>query len=192
MAWTTPKTDFVPGNVLTADQMNAIGNNLVDLRDRDGLIFIKSQTVGTAVANVNVTSAFSSTYAAYKVVLSGVTASASAQGRLTFGATATGYYYSYNYTNYGSATNAAVSGSNAAFIDYAVSFEGSGGGNALEIINPNKAMWTRVHSQYPGSANTGTTTGVLQNTTAYTDFTITPTGGTLTGGKITVYGYANS
>lgn len=28
MAWTTPKTDFSPGNVLTADQMNAIGANL--------------------------------------------------------------------------------------------------------------------------------------------------------------------
>ena len=29
MAWTTPKTDFVPGNVLTAAQMNAIGENLL-------------------------------------------------------------------------------------------------------------------------------------------------------------------
>jgi hypothetical protein len=26
--WTTPKTDFAPGNVLTAAQMNAIGENL--------------------------------------------------------------------------------------------------------------------------------------------------------------------
>jgi hypothetical protein len=29
MAWTAPKTDFVSGNVLTAAQMNAIGENLV-------------------------------------------------------------------------------------------------------------------------------------------------------------------
>ncbi len=28
MAWTPPKTDFSPGNVLTAAQMNAIGENL--------------------------------------------------------------------------------------------------------------------------------------------------------------------
>ena len=28
MPWTTPKTDFAPGNVLTAAQMNAIGDNL--------------------------------------------------------------------------------------------------------------------------------------------------------------------
>ncbi len=28
MAWTTPKTDFSPGNVLTAAQMNNIGGNL--------------------------------------------------------------------------------------------------------------------------------------------------------------------
>lgn len=31
MAWTTPKTDFVSGNILTAAQMNAIGNNLLAL-----------------------------------------------------------------------------------------------------------------------------------------------------------------
>lgn len=29
MAWTPPKTDFSPGNVLTADQMNNIGANLL-------------------------------------------------------------------------------------------------------------------------------------------------------------------
>ena len=28
MAWTAPKTDFAPGNILNAAQMNAIGNNL--------------------------------------------------------------------------------------------------------------------------------------------------------------------
>lgn len=28
MPWTTPKTDFAPGNILTAAQMNAIGENL--------------------------------------------------------------------------------------------------------------------------------------------------------------------
>jgi hypothetical protein len=31
VAWTTPKTDFAPGNVLTSAQMNAIGNNLLEL-----------------------------------------------------------------------------------------------------------------------------------------------------------------
>jgi hypothetical protein len=31
MAWTTPKTDFASGNILTAAQMNAIGNDLLAL-----------------------------------------------------------------------------------------------------------------------------------------------------------------
>lgn len=31
MAWTTPKTDFDPGDVLTAAEMNAIGENLVTI-----------------------------------------------------------------------------------------------------------------------------------------------------------------
>lgn len=33
MAWTPPKTDFSPGNVLTAAQMNAIGENLDAIGD---------------------------------------------------------------------------------------------------------------------------------------------------------------
>ena len=31
MAWTAPKTDFAPGDILNAAQMNAIGDNLVEL-----------------------------------------------------------------------------------------------------------------------------------------------------------------
>jgi hypothetical protein len=192
MAWTAPST-WVSGAILTAAQMNVnVRDNTNALYDRDGLILITSVSPGSGLSSVPVNSAFSAEYSAYKIVISGITASTAPQGRITFGAATTGYYYSYNYTNYGGATNAAVSGSNAAFIDYAVAFEGSGAGNVIEVINPFKAMWTRVQAQYPGSANTGMTTGVLQNTTSYTSFTITPASGTVTGGKISVYGYAGS
>lgn len=36
MAWTTPKTDFANGDVLTAAEMNAVGNDLVWLHDNGG------------------------------------------------------------------------------------------------------------------------------------------------------------
>jgi hypothetical protein len=38
----------------------------------------------------------------------------------------------------------------------------------------------------------GTVSGMLNNTTSYTAFTITPSSGTMTGGTVRVYGYANS
>jgi hypothetical protein len=192
MPWVSP-TNVATGDVLTASKWNQdVVENTASLYARDGLVLIKSQTVGSAVSNVPVTNAFSATYDAYRIVIAGTTASTAAEGRITFGAASSGYYYSYNYTNYGSATNAAVSGSNVAFISYVIGFEGSGAGGIIDVVNPFAARWTRVSTTYVGSANTGPTTGVLQNTTSYTDFTITPASGTITGGTITVFGYVRS
>jgi hypothetical protein len=42
------------------------------------------------------------------------------------------------------------------------------------------------------SGGAGLAVGILDNTTSYTDFTIAPTTGTITGGTIFVYGYAIS
>jgi hypothetical protein len=45
---------------------------------------------------------------------------------------------------------------------------------------------------YIGETETGTNSGLHKTATSYTDFTITPTTGTLTGGTIYVYGYGIS
>ncbi len=50
MAWTTPKTDFSPGNVLTADQMNAIGENLTTIGG-DWTSFTPTLSGGWALGN---------------------------------------------------------------------------------------------------------------------------------------------
>lgn len=49
MAWTAPKTDFASGNILTAAQMNAIGDNLVNLQAARPLnrVTMTSATVST-------------------------------------------------------------------------------------------------------------------------------------------------
>lgn len=51
MAWTTPKTDFADGNVLTAAQMNAIGNDLQYLYDSGGQV-ISTTTLSGAATDV--------------------------------------------------------------------------------------------------------------------------------------------
>ena len=50
MAWTTPKTDFDPGNVLTAAEMNAIGENLVSLINVQSTTKTDTQSISLATA----------------------------------------------------------------------------------------------------------------------------------------------
>ena len=59
---------YSSGDVLTAADLNA----------SSGLVFIKSQTIGSGVSSVTVTNVFSSTFENYKVVTTGIAASGSA------------------------------------------------------------------------------------------------------------------
>jgi hypothetical protein len=161
-----------------------------------GLTLVSATTIGTTVASVTVSNAFSTTYDAYKIILTGGTISAAAASlALTFGATATGYYAGANLVYY--STNVATSGANNNASSF--SFAGWGMPNGLvfnvNVDNPFLAKNTLLYGN--GSINRtneygGMWGGFLNDTTSYTAFTITPSSGTLTGGTIRVYGYANS
>jgi len=71
---------FNVGEVLTAADMNAVG-----------LWLVKTQTIGTSVSSVQVTSAFSANYDNYLIILAGGSGT-QAGLRMTLGATTTGYY----------------------------------------------------------------------------------------------------
>ena len=64
---------FTTGEVLTASDTNTYLNN-------GGLVYISGTTVGTGVSSVTVSSAFSSTYDNYRVIINNVDASADAVG----------------------------------------------------------------------------------------------------------------
>ena len=160
-----------------------------------GLTLIKTQTIGTTVASVTVTDAFSSTYENYKITISGGVGSATdCNLSLSLGATVTGYYYGLAGTNYGGGANT-IGGSNQA----AFNFYGAGSTNTLhmncDIFQPNLAKNT-IATAYVGILVTGGAGnflgGFLNNSTQYTAFTVTPSTGTITGGTIRVYGYQNS
>ena len=161
-----------------------------------GLTLISSTTIGNAVSTVTVSSAFSSTYANYRIVVSGGAASATGNLKLTLGATATGYYSGLTYATF--AGVAASTGDNNA-TSWAAAGSASGDGLAmlLDLLQPNLAKVTSIAYAYAGIATTtvnvgGFGAGFLNDTTQYTAFTIAPASGTLTGGTIRVYGYQNS
>lgn len=179
-------TTYTTGEVLTAASLN---NNFAS----GGLQFIKSQVIGTTVSSVTVSSAFSTTYDNYKIIIQGGATSTYCFLRLTLGATATGYYAGIWDFNYAGATGA-TGQSNTAFWLF-----GNGTTDRLstsgEIMQPFLADQTTFVSSSPSVFTTGESRiagGFLNNTTSYTDFTITPSTGTITGGTIYVYGYAKA
>ena len=157
-----------------------------------GLNLITAQTIGSAVGSVTVSNCFSSTYDAYKIVVTGGTSSSANESfSLTLGASTTGYYYIFIYNTYANGTSG-----NGASNQAAMSFMGSAQTNGLntniEIQSPFLAKYTSMQASQVQTNIAGTTTGIHQVATSYTSFTLTPSAGTITGGTVRVYGYANS
>jgi len=180
-----PLTTYTAGEVLTASSLNA------NLAVAGGLQLVKSQTIGTAVASVTVSDAFSATYDNYKIIISGGS-STGAGIDLIMGATATGYYNVYIYSGYGTSTVAAFNGNNATLWAGIGSTLAGGHRVDLDMLNPFLAKNTSFSgANQNGTTNAGFVSGYLNNTTSYTGFTIQTSSGTLTGGTIRVYGYSN-
>jgi hypothetical protein len=62
----------------------------------------------------------------------------------------------------------------------------------IDLFSPFLSDETVYNGWYINEGSGGYSVGFLDNTTSYTAFTIAPGSGTLTGGTIRVYGYANS
>lgn len=181
-----PLTTYTAGEVLTASSLNA---NLSYLDGAAGMALVKTQTIGTTVASVTVTGAFSATYNAYKIIVDGGVGSATALLGLQLGAAATGYYEASVRANYSTGNVDGGAGSNT------TSFSRSGNVNAnyinfaVDLINPFAAKYTLINGMWISLTQGGQYSGYLADTTSYTAFTLTPASGTLTGGNIKVYGY---
>jgi hypothetical protein len=175
-----PVPDFSPGEVLTAAAMDSIG-----------LWLVKTQTIGTGVSSVTVSNAFSSTYDNYLVTVAGGAASGNSYFGFRCGTTATGYRFSFNYTDFTN-TPVAVGTVTATSIDY-LGFNATSGLRASTMVSsPFLSTPTSVvHDGGNVSNFAGHTVGLEPNSTSFTSFTLVLNTGTMTGGTIRVYGYRN-
>ena len=178
--------DFSSGAVLTAAQMSSVGCWLV-----------KTQTVGTAVANVLVTSAFTSDYENYRITYTGGVQSATSYLSMQFGIgatmTATGYSGGTGWMNVGAASWNITVDNSAGSANYV-----GGGGTAysqldLTVNQPQLAKQTFIFGQQQlrDFGRFGFCSYVQDSNTQFTSFRITPLSGTMTGGTIRVYGMRN-
>lgn len=159
------------------------------------LTLISSTTIGSAVSSVTVSSAFSSSYDNYLILFNGGAASVAADFiYLTLGATAAGYNQGgsssvYNVSNLGPERRANTTSWYGGYMNTA------GINGQITLLGPNMAENTFINAVFASgrTADAGyQLPGFLNDTTAYTAFTLTAGSGTITGGTIRVYGYANS
>jgi hypothetical protein len=204
MATTTPNygwdvptsTDYVKdgataietlGDDIDATLWTALGGTYPGLR------LIKKQTIGTAVSSVNVTSAFSATYTNYKIIVSGGVSSTGCFLSLRIGSPGSNFYGAAMTVGFGGGAPSSTGTNNQANWNLVGTGFTTGLHMTAELQSPFLTTFTSCQSQYfDSNANTGTFTGMLNNAISYTDFTITPSAGTLTGGTIYVYGYGTS
>lgn len=161
-----------------------------------GLQLIKTQTIGSGVGSVTVTNAFSSTYDAYQIVVSGGAMDAGEYGlNMTLGSTTTGYYYAGYYITYSNTNPWNLNGSNAAFWGGAGIATPNGLSANIFLNNPYLAKHTLFQASYiynNSAGGQGSNGGYLANSTQYTDFTLAISASSMTGGTIRVYGYRNA
>jgi hypothetical protein len=192
-SWPVPtSTDLVKDGATSIEALGDAIDATVFGLPASSLVLIKTQTIGTAVASVNVTSAFSATYVNYKILVTdGGVGSSTQELNLKLGATTTGYYYGRTGTTF---AGAGATGAGANVSSFANITQSSAVGIScnIELQNPFLAKETIVSAQHINLNTNGSAAwngGYLANTTSYTDFTLTPASGTLTGGVIYVYGY---
>ena len=172
---------FLDAEILYASSMNKIGMWLV-----------KTQTIGTAVSSVTVTGAFSADYDHYKII---VQANSIAAGgpymTLQLGSTTTGYYWGAAGVVYSTGAFSGITTNNGSSWNRLGPGTTVGMAGVYDLLNPFKNENTIITGTYAdgpaGSAAVGS--GILNDTTSYTAFTVGVTSSTMTGGTIYVYGY---
>ena len=197
---------FTSGSVLTAADTNTYLANA-------GLVAVTPSAVtngtiisGTASATVNATQStvvlkdvFSSTFDSYRVVISNLTMSSTANGtyvafKMHDGTNPANSNYNTSFVRVDEASGAVSGNTFTAFVGGVVIGYGTGDkfGTTFDVVNPNLA----THTLFPSLTGVNITTGYMsmgagmhQTSTAYTSLQIAPSTGTMTGGTITVYGY---
>jgi len=201
MATTTPNygwpvptsTDYVKDGAVAIEALgDAIDATVFGLPSA-ALTLVSATTIGTTVASVTVTGAFSATYQNYLIIMDGSTASSVGNfvSMTLNGSAGSTYNYSGNYHPYGGANVVnTASGSTPAYVaqsgaDFTTGFN-------MLISLPFLTKKTTYTSDFATASYAGRIGGYDNNAVSHTAFTIGITSGTLTGGTIRVYGYKNS
>ena len=175
---------FTTGEVLTSSDTNTYLAN-------SGLVYVKSQTIGTSVGSVTVTGAFSTDYDNYKIIVSGgVTGSAGSITMQLNNSTGSTYAMFGYFGSYGTATLNAYGPATTTLWNDIGTGSTAGYEINLDIFSPFLTKPTLMTTWATSTGSVYHFAGRDTATVSNTGFTLTGLGGnTLTGGTIAVYGY---
>jgi len=182
-------TDEDTLQIYTGSAWVAIGATKTVSGVSDGLVYVTSQTIGSAVSSVTISNCFSSAYDNYKIVLSNTTGSTSLDLRFQLSGLTTSVYNQANiYVN----TSSTVTGYGVTLNTYTVC-GGADTGNAnsfsIDVYGPFASTRTSI-SGHGFFLNGSMLIGCQAvDTNSRTGFVISTSTGTITGGTISVYGY---
>ena len=152
-------------------------------------------TINSAVSSVTVNGCFSATYDAYKIIVTGGSASTSGNITLALNGITTNYHSNLVYQTYlVNAVNGATAGPGSSFI-WAGNYTTSGIVCDVDLYSPflvsPKRYFAKYGDMFSSGGAAGTATGLCTTTTSSSGFSIAASSGTLTGGTIRIYGYNN-
>lgn len=175
---------FATGEVLTASDTNTFLANA-------GLVYVTSTTIGTGVTSITVSNCFSSTYAAYRILIEVNDTNGTASNTLQLsGITGSNYFTGGSYGSWGTAAQTGYGpAAQTSWIASANVLNGTNTQITWEVVNPNIAR--RKHGTVFSEAGNGHTSFNLlcNSTSTATGFVLSKAGDTMTGGTIVVYGY---
>jgi hypothetical protein len=179
--------------VLTADSTAATGMKWAT-PSTGALVLVKSQTIGSAVSSVTVTNAFSSAYDAYKIVIgNGGSGSTNITLQMQLDSNTANYYSAVALVAFSGGGVSGSGNNNIGYFNRVGSASTSSIYMDIDLINPFVSTHTTFQGHFTFSTvDAGHVGGLHTSTSSFTGFTINCSAGTLTGGKIYVYGYKNS
>lgn len=199
MATTTPNygwpvptsTDYVKDGATAIEALGDAIDATVFGLPSGSLTLVKTQTIGSAVSSVSVTSCFSATYDNYLIKMAGVVGSQQATLTIQFN-NSTGSTYKRNgyYQTYASTTLSGdvATGGTSTYIGMMNTVMGN---FTAHVYSPFLTSQTAVNSQWVTDNEAAIWNGYDTNSVSNTGFTLAASAGTMTGGKIKVYGYQN-
>lgn len=174
---------FTTGEVLTASDTNTYLANA-------GLVYVTSVTAGTGVTTISVNNCFSATWDAYRIILTGGTASTSSnQFSFNFNGAPAAWYGNMIYANFANGAPLSVGYNNATGVAHGASVSSGYSQAIIDVRSPYLATPSFFWSSYVDGSNAGTVQASNANSTSYTGFVLTVLSGTITGGTVAVYGY---
>tara|TARA_R110000868_G_scaffold270435_1_gene529742 strand:- start:57 stop:617 length:561 start_codon:yes stop_codon:yes gene_type:complete len=179
---------FTSGQILTAAQMTTLQSDI-------GLAYITSATA-TSGTSLSVNNCFTSSFSAYRIVISRATLGGvtglSMRMRASGTDTTTGYYSIRNGFDYTTVVATTVGLSNGGNWDLPLIADTTNASCVIDVYNPQAAFKTMISGQGADARTTGlgslTSGGMLDNTTSYDGFTVF-SAQTITNITLAVFGY---